>query len=90
MKSCEHCGYDGNWIMTHHYKCQNKGETMKYKDFEDYLAEKCHILNPSLDDDCVEIYEDWIADLEPELFIAYGEQYKNICVNEILENLGKD
>lgn len=23
MKECEHCGYDGNWILTHHYKCPN-------------------------------------------------------------------
>ena len=61
---------------------------MKYKDFEDYLMEKYIKQENPLDDQIPDGFNDWIQELDIDLLIAYGEQYKNICVNETIEKLG--
>lgn len=47
-----------------------------YKDFEDFLQEKFIEGNPTvLDDDIPDAFNDWLADLDVDELIAYGNQY---------------
>ena len=51
-----------------------------YKDFQDFLQEKFIEGNPTvLDDDVPDAFSKWIADLDPDDFISYGNQYAKVC-----------
>jgi hypothetical protein len=50
---------------------------MKHKDFEDFLLDKFAKENPQvLDDEYAEAFDEWLADLDVDQFIKYGDQYK--------------
>ena len=50
-----------------------------YKDFEDFLMEKHAEQYQGLDDEMPDDYEEWLADLDPNEFIKYGNQYAKVC-----------
>lgn len=51
-----------------------------YKDFEDFLQEKFIENNPSvLDDDIPDAFSDWLADLDVQELIDYGNAYAKVC-----------
>ncbi len=50
-----------------------------YKDFEDYLQEKHAEQYTGLDDEMPDDYETWLADLDVNDLIKYGNQYGKIC-----------
>jgi len=46
--------------------------------FEEYLEDACFSENPTvLDDDMPEFFDNWLAQLEGEDLIAYGNQMAN-------------
>lgn len=53
------------------------GENSDFQDFEKFLEEKCFEENPQvLDDDMSDFFDNWIAQLDAEEFIKYGNQFK--------------
>lgn len=42
-EQCEHCGYDGDWHLTHYIDCPNRGEQrMRYKQHLIYRSNSYH------------------------------------------------
>ena len=48
---------------------------MKYRSFEDYLLHQHAKQYLGFDDEMCEDYEDWLANLEVDEFIRYGDEY---------------
>ena len=47
------------------------------KNFEDFLQDKFIRQNPTiLDDDIPDAFDEWLCEIEPELWIEYGDEYK--------------
>ena len=52
-------------------------EHMGCKNFEDFLQDKFIKQNPTiLDDDIPDAFDEWLCDIEPELWIEYGDEHK--------------
>jgi len=52
--------------------------------FEDSLASKFFEDNPQcLDDDFPDMFEDWIADQDPDQLIKWANQWGNLCRKSI-------
>lgn len=57
---------------------------MEYKNFEEFLAEKCFEENPSvLDDDMPDFEDNWVGNLDISDVIVYADAYANFIKNEI-------
>ena len=57
---------------------------MEYKDFEDFLMEKCMQENPQWLDDCYpDAYVGWSSELSVEELIAYADKYAKKIVAEL-------
>ena len=78
MPKCAICGNDrgsGHFICK---ECLMKGDNMslEYRDFEDFLMERCMLENPMvLDDDSHDFFDDWIVNLEVDDWLKYGDMY---------------
>jgi len=62
---------------------------MKYKDFEDFIEEKHAEQYIGLDDDMPDDCNEWIANLDADEWLEYGQAYAKImkrkAYNEIVE-----
>jgi hypothetical protein len=49
-----------------------------FRNFEDFLQEKFIRQNPTvLDDDIPEAFDDWLISIEIDMWLEYGDEYKN-------------
>jgi hypothetical protein len=47
-----------------------------FKDFEDFLQDKFIRQNPTvLDDDIPDAFDEWLQEIEVDLWLEYGEEY---------------
>ena len=50
-----------------------------YKDFEDYLMQRCQKENPDvLDDSFPDVFDDWLSNLEPDDWMKFADTYAQI------------
>ena len=61
---------------------------MRTNSFEGYLMKQYVRTEEPCTNDCSDGYDEWLVELDVELFIAYAEQYKNIAVARTIDLLG--